>query len=400
MRPPIYRTLTIAATAAAALALTGAAAPGSACPPPGAPTGYVTNSGSGDVTPFNAVTGSPGDPISITGSPGAIVIAPNGKTAYIASTAGVTPVSTTTSTAGRLIPLKNGAASMVITPNGKSLYVTSHNPSTTRNTVTPISTATGKAGKPITFTPGVGSSPSPLVVTPDGKTLYVASALGAVTPVNVLTGHAGKPIAFGFKDPSGIAHLAITPDGRTVYAFGSAVGKAVKTVTPICTATGKAGRPVRVGQGPEAIVFSPDSKMAYVASTGEGLNGRLAGATVTPIRTTTGKTGQVIRLGPTATDVYMAIMPNGRKIYVSALWRDTSISGQVISISTATRKILARARPSYPRAITFTPDGKTAYIIDTAANAWGVVVSITTATDTYHPGFWVGRDPVAIAIAP
>ena len=50
----------------------------------------------------------------------------------------------------------------------------------------PISTATGKAGRPITVVP----QPTAMAITPNGKTLYVASAnfnrsKGWVTPISV-----------------------------------------------------------------------------------------------------------------------------------------------------------------------------------------------------------------------
>jgi YVTN family beta-propeller protein len=54
------------------------------------------------------------------------------------------------------------------------------------NTVTPISTATGKAREAIT----VGSAPGAIAITLNGKTAYVASGSG-VTPISTATGKAG-----------------------------------------------------------------------------------------------------------------------------------------------------------------------------------------------------------------
>ena len=48
-------------------------------------------------------------------------------------------------------------------------------------------------------------------------------------------------------------------------------------MTPISTATGKAGKPIKVGQFPEAIAITPNSKTAYVSNNISG--------TVTPINT-------------------------------------------------------------------------------------------------------------------
>lgn len=77
-------------------------------------------------------------------------------------------------------------------------------------------------GPAVTFPAGRG--PEGIAVSPDGRTLYAADEgywTGSrlvngytVTPVSLATGQAGKPIEVG-PDP---ASLAITPDSRTLYA--------------------------------------------------------------------------------------------------------------------------------------------------------------------------------------
>ena len=369
---------------------------------PGTPFAYVAESGSTDVVPFDAsrITplGFPGKPIPIIGSPGALLPSANNQFVYVASTAGVTPIGTDYIKAGPLIAVPHGVAGMAITPDGKTLYVTTTATSMTVNTVIPVNTVTRKAGKPLTFGPGPGAHPSPLVITPDGKTVYVASALGTVTPVRTATSTPGRPIQFGPKDPSGTAHLAISPNGKTLYAFVSDPGRTVTTVTPISTATGKAGKPVPVGRGPLAIVFSPDSKTAYVASTGAGSKTQVR-ATVTPISTATNRPGRPIDLGPTASTMSMTMVPNGTKLYVTATWAGRH-NNTVFALSTATAAIVKEYWPSYPRAVAVTPDSKLAFIIDAYPGAFGVVESIITATNHYYGGFGIGKDPVAITIVP
>ena len=60
-----------------------------------------------------------------------------------------------------------------------------------------------------------------------------------MTPITTATNTAGKPIKVG-KAP---IWIAITPNGQTAYVanFGS------DTVTPITTATNTPGKPIRVG---------------------------------------------------------------------------------------------------------------------------------------------------------
>ena len=185
----------------------------------------------------------------------------------------MTPVSTITHKAGKLIAFKYGVTNMAITPDGKTLYVFGFSWYTPSNTVIPVSTATGKIGKPITWQPGAGWGAA-VLMTPNGKTLYIASTLGTVTPISTATDKAGKPITFGSEAMDGAVYMAITPDGKTLYAFASGPYGPGNTVTPISTATNKAGKPITVGQWSAAIVVSPNGKMVYVASTGSHPTGR------------------------------------------------------------------------------------------------------------------------------
>jgi DNA-binding beta-propeller fold protein YncE len=399
MRARVTRFLAVPAVA---LALTGAAGVCASASTPRPPQGYVADSGSHDVTPFDASHNStldkPGPAIPITGSPGVLVAAPNYQFVYAASTDGVTPIGTDFDAPGKLIAVPGGVAGMVITPDGKTLYVTTDTTSATVNTIIPVNTLTHRAERPITFAPGPGSHPSALVITPDGKTVYTASALGTVTPISTITNRPCRPIPFGPKDPDGTAHLAISPDGKTLYAFVSDPGRTLTTVTPISTATDKAGKPVPVGQGPQAIVFAPDGKTAYVASTGEGPKAFVR-AKLTPINTATNTADRFINLGPPATDLSMAIMPNGEKLYVSAIWHG-SHDNTVFSVSTATNTILKDYWPFYPRALALTPDGTIAFIMDGPPGGTGTVESITTANNQYHVGFGVGITSVAMTIVP
>lgn len=406
MRPGIVRALAIPAAAVAALALGGAAgaaaAPGAsgqgsrpAAAAPALILGYVANSGTHSVTPFDTSLGRPGQPIAVQGSPVGLLAQSDGHYVLVASSAGVTPIGTHFNKAGPLVPIPGGAASMAF---GFYLWVSAGKPPANRTEIFPLPTVR-HTDKPVTFAPGPGAGPAPLVYSPYTKNLYAGSALGVVTEIHVHTSKVGRVIPFGFKDAHGTAHLAVSPDGKTLYAFGSDPARTVTTVTPINLVTGKAGPPVSVGQGPQAIVFSPDSKTAYVVSTGAGPKASVA-AKVTPVSTATGKAAPPIKLGPTAASLWAAITPGGAKLYVSARWVGHH-GNSLFSLSTATRTILKQVRPSFPGPIAFTPDGTTAYVINGGPGlGQGTVLSITTATDTCHPGFPIGKDPAAIAVTP
>ena len=117
------------------------------------------------------------------------------------------------------------------------------------NTVTPISTATGKAREAIT----VGSAPGAIAITLNGKTVYVYSDYyGTVTPIRTATGKALKAIKVGTGVKGPPPRIAITPNGKTVY-----VTNAESPVFPIWTATNTVGKPIAVGIGGGAIAITP-----------------------------------------------------------------------------------------------------------------------------------------------
>jgi DNA-binding beta-propeller fold protein YncE len=389
-----------------ALALAGSAGgPARAGTTPATPTtpfGYVASSDTHDVIPFPATritpVITPGGSIPITGSPATLVTAPNNQFVWVASSAGVTPIGTDFRKPGPLIPVPGGAASLVARPDGKRLYAATDTASATVTTVVPIITSARKTSHPVTFAPGPGAHPAALAITPDGKTVYAASSLGTVTPIATATGLPGKPIAFGPKDPAGTAHLAITPDGKTLYAFTSDPRLTVTTVTPISTATGRAGQPVAVGQGPLAVVFSPNGKTAYVASTGDG-PAKLVRAKLTPVTVATGRPGPFINVGPPAAALSATDTPDGKQVFLSAIWLGPH-RNQVITVAAAAGAIVKEYFVDAPREVAVTPDGTIAYILNAEDNAFGVVQSITIATREIHGGFSVGKVPVALTIVP
>jgi YVTN family beta-propeller protein len=90
-------------------------------------------------------------------------------------------------------------------------------------------------------------------------TAYVAnSGSGTVTPIRTATNKAGKAIQAG----SGPFAVAITPNGQTAYV----ADENSSAVTPISTATNTAGTPIPVGNDPQYIAITPNGGTAYVAN--------------------------------------------------------------------------------------------------------------------------------------
>jgi DNA-binding beta-propeller fold protein YncE len=77
-------------------------------------------------------------------------------------------------------------------------------------------------------------------------TAYAVSGSDTVTPILTATNKAGKAIKVG----SGPDAIAITPDEKTAYVTSGS------GVTPISTATNKAGKAIKVGNGPDAIAIT------------------------------------------------------------------------------------------------------------------------------------------------
>jgi YVTN family beta-propeller protein len=254
------------------------------------------------VTPISTATNTPGKPIRVRTDQ--IVITPDGRTAYAVTWDGVVPISTSTNTPGPLIRGAYQPYALAITPDSKTAYV-SH-----PRGVTPISTATNNTGKPIQ----AGYGPGPLAITPDGKTAYVAidgnsrAIASFVTPISTATNKPGAPIPLRGTGGLGAGNsqalqVAITPDGRTAYVDIAVRNRRAPhnfydAVIPISTATNTAGKPIRVGSPgiplggslfhAGFIVFTPDAKTAYVASTNA----------VIPISTATNTAGNPIPVGP------------------------------------------------------------------------------------------------------
>jgi hyaluronoglucosaminidase len=84
------------------------------------------------------------------------------------------------------------------------------------------------------------------------KTVYVVNTgvtNGTVTPISTATNRTGRPIGVGIMPD----FIAITPNGLTAYV----ANLDSNTVTPISTVTNRAGRAIRVGSHPDDIAITP-----------------------------------------------------------------------------------------------------------------------------------------------
>ncbi len=251
--------------------------------------------------------------------------------------------------------------------------------SAAKGSVTPIDTATNTV---ITTIP-VSRNATAVSITPDGKTAYVAlnslsgpGARGSVIPVSTSTYRPGTPIKVASILP---ATMVITPNGKTLYVGDWDTG----TVTPIRTAANTAGRPINTGANPYAVAMAvtPNSKTVYVAN--EEPDG-----TVTPIDTATNTAGKNIKTG--SEPLAISITPNGKTAYVLNLGQGEPGKGSVTPINTATNTagrpipLNHAAFPDASNLMVMTPNGKTLYAADNTT-----LTPIDTATNTTLPAIRV-----------
>jgi DNA-binding beta-propeller fold protein YncE len=252
------------------------------------------------LTPIRTAANRPGRVITVCASenlggviaPDAIAIAPDSRTVYISCPGEVVPVRAGADTASQPIRVASAGA-LAMAADGGTLYVANPN----GDTVTPISTATEEPGQPIV----VGPSPDAMAVTPDSRTVLVLASTG-ITPVDAVTNRAGQPVPI-----QGAYALAVAPSGGTAYVLampdpGSQQGFAV----PVDVHTSTASTPITVGLSPQQIAFTPDGTKAYVANYASG--------NVTPIRLADGQAGPPIAAGKIPTR--LAVSPDGTTVYV------------------------------------------------------------------------------------
>ena len=312
---------------------------------PGGPAGYaVTPDGRtiyvvtfrGYVVPVDTVTRTAGPAIRIGGVPFGLLISRDGRTGYVMEPPyGVAVVDFTLNRLAGFIRVDD-AASFALTPDGNTLYVANR----TGSTVTPIDTASLTPLRPVTTTENMPEF-ARIAMAPDGSTAYVeggvehghdfAGAYGVLTPISTATNKALRPI----KLSNAAESISFSHDGRTAYLTGSAGVTAIDLasgkiswtanlpatigsyeaatsadgqiidllgVSPIVfriqAATGALLAPIRAGTitwNADELAVSPDGKTLYVQSYTVGPRGAQP-TTMISVSAATGKVGRVIRL--------------------------------------------------------------------------------------------------------
>jgi 6-phosphogluconolactonase (cycloisomerase 2 family) len=317
--------VTMVATAWSAPALS--ADPGPSARGQGGRLVYVTHAGTEDVTAFRVGRDGRarrvGDPVPTgTGSsPSPVMFAPDGRTAYVLNRGNNTVAAYRVGARGELRLLGSAptgdAFGLALAPDGSSLFAANQSGTVSAFSINEDGTPR-PAGDPL---PTGFPLPQGLGVSPDGRFLYV--------------GH-GEPDSPGPREPDIIVRFAIGPKA------------ALKPV----------GRPVQTNPSGAQIVFTPDGRFAYIATTFDsvvdgfrvGHNGRLTPLPGSPYASALFAEGAVIT-------------PDGRHLFVAGAGQGAT-PGALAAYTINDDGTLTQAPGSpfpagmFPVGIDTTPDGR------------------------------------------
>jgi YVTN family beta-propeller protein len=392
---------------------------------------YVANSASGSVTPINTTTDVAGAEILVGGNPYGVAFSPDGLMAYVTSPAAntVTSINTADNTAGPPITVGGNPYGVAFSPDGNTAYVTNVG----AGTVTPINVSTNTPGSPIP----VGLTPTGVAFSPDGTVAYVTNfSSDSVTAIAVSTNDSLGDITVG----SAPSTVAFSPDGTMAYVTNGGAN----TVTVIDASTNTPVADITVGPNPWGVAFVPDqapvaafstsgtltpgSTIAFDASASTTDHGTIAsyawdfgdgttgsgvttshvyhyGAAYNPTLTVTNSvgtsttkvfTGQTMsRNGGPSAKVAHGLNIAGTRPLAYATLNDWA---EVAPINAATNTAETRiAVGQLPEAIAISPDGSTAYVVNTGSNS---VTPIDTVTNVAGDPIPVGAGPQGVAFSP
>jgi 6-phosphogluconolactonase (cycloisomerase 2 family) len=275
--------------AVAAICLTMGAVAGLPAAAPAAQNVYATDAGSNTVWQYAVgSTGglSPLTPATVPAGPApwAIVVSPDDKSAYVANLGGgvsqydIAPgTGALTPKTPATVPTGDGLLAIAVTPDGRSVYVKNENESTVSQYGVDPSTGALSPKSPAAVA-GPGGTGG-MAVSPDGRSVYAVG--GSSTSCCTVWQYDISPTtgALSPKSPANFTSccsepldVTVTPDSKSAYVTGFTfvsfppTGHVGQYNVDPATGTLSPKNPAEfdVGEGPFAIVVTPNGRSAYV----------------------------------------------------------------------------------------------------------------------------------------
>ena len=228
---------------------------------------------------------------------------PKGEHGAMVGAGAVWVIDTATDAVVAKVPVGRHPAHVVVASDGRTAYITNGGD----NTVSVVDTA---ARRVIGAVP-VGVSPHGLRITPDGKQVWVANLKGG--SVSVIDTESRKQIA-QIAAGKGAAQVGFTPDGRFGFVSLSGENK-VAVINPVSR---KLIHKIAVGTVPIQLYATPDNRRFLVANQGTP---KKPGTTVSVIDVASMKVAATIKTGAGAHGVVVG--HDGRHAFVTNTYANT-----------------------------------------------------------------------------
>ena len=305
------------------------------------------------IAPSIAIPTYDGTPIEVGPTPGFSAISPNGRHAYIANReAGfVTVLDTTINKPTARIPIPAGPPQFIaFAPDGDRAYVSIYNEKKTVNLTGVLDTRTVKLLRTIP----VDQKPFALAVSPDQRFVYVPSHdAGALDIISV----SKNEVVDRIKVAPNPHWVAFSPDGKSAYI----ANHESNVVSVLDVQSGVVVKKIPVGTSPHSVAVSPDGKqVAVVCFDSDDLYF---------IDTTTNEVQKRVAVGTSPQDVSYAA--DGRYVYTADVDSNT-----VTVVDAETKTETASIPTDSPTSIAVLPNGKKAYVTNVYA---GTVTVLNTA---------------------
>ena len=228
---------------------------------------------------------------------------PKAEHGAMAGAGAVWAIDTTTATVVAKVPVGMHPAHVVVASDGRTAYITNGGD----NTVSVVDTAAQRVVESIP----VGASPHGLRISPNDKQAWVANLKGGT--VSVIDTESRKQVD-QIEVGKGPAQVGFTPDGRFVFVSLSEENQ----VAVVDVASRKLIRKVAVGTVPIQLYATPDSRLVLVANQGTS---KKPGTTVSVIDVANLKVVTTIKTGAGAHGV--VVDREGRQAFVTNSYANT-----------------------------------------------------------------------------